>query len=170
MATPDIPIEDAQSPTGNPIMPTPESPEARDIPTQELIRNMMAQRQPADQPEELPTGEIDLSTQMGQTVAGVAMRQEQDSKFEEYKIVYPELTRGEFNRSQLAESQGRYAEAHTVLTKATIRGTEINNKDQKDANKNLAVQGPSAGDTSAPVQINSMEDATQAAKSAARGY
>ena len=170
MALPEIPGDDPQSPIGQPMNPVAESPEAREIPTEELIDNMLAQRQPAapemgsEQPEE-----IDLASPMGRMVGKVALRQEQDSKYEEYKAVYSELTRGEFNRSQFAEDRGQFAEAQNILKKAAIRGAEVKSEEQKKANRELTVQGPSSGNTAGAAQINTMEDATQAAKNAARG-
>ena len=88
MALPEIPGDDPQSPIGQPMNPVAESPEARELPTEELIDNMLAQRHPAapemgaEQPEE-----IDLASPMGRMVGKVALRQEQDSKYEEYKAV-----------------------------------------------------------------------------------
>ena len=174
MATPGIPVEDPQSPIGEPMMPVAESPEARDISTEELIDGMLAQQPPQPQAQqmampEMQPGDIDLATPMGSMVGKLAVRQAQDSKYEEYKAVYPELTRGEFNRSQFAEHKQQFAEAQTILKKSAIRGAEVMSEEQKSANKELAVQGPSRGDTSTPVEINTMEDATQAAKNAARG-
>ena len=171
MVAPNIPVGDPQSPIGQPMMPVAESPEAREIPTQELVENMLAQQQPGGGPEMAAAQpeEIDLGTPMGKVVGKVALTQEQDAKYEEYKVVYSELTRGEFNRSQWAENERNFAEAQTILKKAAIRGAEVMSEEQKKANKELTVQGPSSGDTAAPVRINTMEDATQAAKNAARG-
>ena len=167
-----LPTEDPQSPTPGPRAPVPESPEAQGVATRDVIQQMLARHQPQAVDEnvamEPAEGGIDLATPMGRVVGGIALQQEQDSKYEEFKTEYPVLTRSEFNQSQLAEDGGQHAQAHRILIKSTIRNQEIKSQEQASSNKDLAVQGPSVGDTTAPTQIASMEDATRAAKNAAR--